>query len=182
MQISVTFRNVDPADNLKAYVKTKLDRFDRFFNNPAEANVVLTVDKFRQSAEINLTGDRLHLIAKEETTDMYLAIDTACDKLDAQLKKNKQKISDKRAGGKNRAATVAQAMEDMEEAEEEEEETEQRFSIETIEYKPMDVEEAIMQIDMASKRPFMVFTDARTGKVNVLYKENSDQLVLIQPQ
>lgn len=181
MQISVTFRNVDPADNLKAYVKTKLDRFDRFFNNPAEANVVLTVDKFRQSAEINLVGDRLHLIAKEETTDMYLAIDTACDKLDAQLRKNKQKISDKRAGGKNRAAAVAQAMEEMEETEEEEE-TELRFSIETIEYKPMDVEEAIMQLDMASKLPFMVFTDARTGKVNVLYKENGDQLVLIQPQ
>lgn len=91
MQISVTFKNVEPAENLKTYVKTKLDKFDRFFNNPAEANVVLTVEKFRQIAEINITGDRLNLIAKEETTDMYLAIDAACDKIDAQLKKNKQK-------------------------------------------------------------------------------------------
>lgn len=181
MQISVTFRNVDPADNLKVYIKTKLDRFDRFFNNPAEASVVLTVDKFRQIAEINLIGDRLHLITKEETTDMYLAIDTACDKLDAQLKKNKQKISDKRAGGKNRAEAVAQALEEMEESDDDEE-TEPRFSIETIEYKPMDVEEAIMQIDMATERPFMVFTDARTGKVNVLYKPSGEHLVLIQPQ
>lgn len=181
MQISVTFRNVDPVDNLKAYVKTKLDRFDRFFNNPAEANVVLTVDKFRQIAEINMIGDRLHLIAKEETTDMYLAVDAACDKLDAQLKKNKAKRSDQRIGGKHRADAVTQALEEMEEAEEEDE-PEPRFAIETIEYKPMDVEEAIMQIDMLAERPFMVFTDARTGKVNILYKENSGDLTLIQPQ
>lgn len=180
MQISVTFRNVEPADNLKAYVKTKLDRFDRFFNNPAEANVVLTVDKFRQIAEINLIGDRLHLIAKEETTDMYSAIDTACDKLDAQLKKSKQKINDKRAGGKHRAEAVTQALEEMEEAEDEDE-PEPKFSIETIEYKPMDVEEAIMQFE-EDPHPFMVFTDARTGRVNVLHKKSSGDLVLIQPQ
>ena len=181
MQISVTFRNVEPAENLKTYVKTKLDRFDRFFNNPAEANVVLTVDKFRQIAEINLVGDRLRIIAKEETTDMYLAIDTACDKLDAQLKKNKEKRSDKRIGGKHRAAAATQAMEEMEDGEEEDEGP--LFSIETIEYKPMDVEEAIMQIDIiTTERPFMVFTNARTGKVNVLYKQNGKHLVLIQPQ
>ena len=178
MQISVTFRNVEPADNLKAYVKTKLDRFDRFFNNPAEANVVLTVDKFRQIAEINLKGDKLHLIAKEETTDMYLAIDTACDKLDAQLKKNKQKISDKRAGGKRRAETGLNALEEMEE---EEEETELSLTIETIAYKPMDVEEALIQIDMETERPFMVFTDARNGQVKVLYKQADGNLTLIQP-
>lgn len=179
MQLSVTFRNVEPAENIKAYVKTKLDRLDRFFNNPAEANVVLTVDKFRQIAEINLKGDRMHLIAKEETTDMYSAIDTAYDKLDAQLKKNKHKISDKRTGGKNRAEAVALALEELEG--DEDLEPEPKFSIETLEYKPMDVEEAIIQIDLEKDRPFMVFTNARTGKTNVLYNKPDGGLVLIQP-
>jgi putative sigma-54 modulation protein len=46
MQTSVTFKNIDPSDHLKAYVRDKLDRFDRFLDNPAEANVVLSVEKF----------------------------------------------------------------------------------------------------------------------------------------
>ena len=52
MQTSVTFKNIDPSDHLKAYVRDKLDRFDRFLDNPAEANVVLSVEKFRHIAEI----------------------------------------------------------------------------------------------------------------------------------
>ena len=74
MQVTVTFKNLEHTDALKAYVKTKLDRFDRFFNNPAEAAVVLTVEKSRQIAEINVIGDRLTLNAKEETMDMHQAI------------------------------------------------------------------------------------------------------------
>ena len=92
MQVTVTFKNLEHTDALKAYVKTKLDRFDRFFNNPAEAAVVLTVEKSRQIAEINVIGDRLTLNAKEETMDMHQAIDTACDKLDYQIKKNTSTI------------------------------------------------------------------------------------------
>ena len=50
MQTSVTFKNLDPSDHLKAYVSEKLDRFDKFLDNPAEANVVLAVEKFRHIA------------------------------------------------------------------------------------------------------------------------------------
>ena len=54
MQTSVTFKNLDSSDTLKSYVQEKLDRFDRLLDNPAEANVVLSVEKFRHSAEINI--------------------------------------------------------------------------------------------------------------------------------
>ncbi len=67
MQTSVTFKNLDPSDHLKSYVGDKLDRFDKFLDNPAEANVVLAVEKFRHIAEINISGDRLSIIGKEET-------------------------------------------------------------------------------------------------------------------
>ena len=66
MQTSVTFKNLDPSENLKSYVADKLDRFDRLLDNPAEANVVLSVEKFRHIAEINITGDRLNIVGKEE--------------------------------------------------------------------------------------------------------------------
>ena len=58
MQTSVTFKNLDPSDHLKSYVGDKLDRFDKFLDNPAEANVVLAVEKFRHIAEINISGEQ----------------------------------------------------------------------------------------------------------------------------
>ena len=104
MQTSVTFKNIDPSDRLKSYVTEKLDRLDKYLYNPAEANVVLSVEKFRHIAEVNIIGDRLNIVGKEETEDMYAAIDMVLDKLEKQIKKNKQKIRDHRQGkGRSRA-------------------------------------------------------------------------------
>jgi ribosomal subunit interface protein len=100
MHTSVTFKNIDPSDNLRAYVEDKLDRFDRFLDSPAEANVVLSVEKFRHIAEINIIGRKLNIVGKEETNDMYSAIDMVLDKIGKQLKKNKEKIRDRRGGAK----------------------------------------------------------------------------------
>ena len=65
MQTSVTFKNLDSSENLKSYVRDKLDRFDKYLDNPAEATVKLSVEKFRHIAEINIFGDRLNLMGKE---------------------------------------------------------------------------------------------------------------------
>ena len=91
MQTSVTFKNLDPSDTLKSYVTDKLNRFDRLLDNPAEANVVLSVEKFRHIAEINIAGDRLTINGKEETVDMYSAIDNVMDKIEKQIKKTNKK-------------------------------------------------------------------------------------------
>ena len=113
MQTSVTFKNLESSDHLKAYVSDKLNRFDKYLYNPAEANVVLSVEKFRHIAEINIIGDRLSINGKEETEDMYSAIDMALDKLEKQIKKNKQKIRDRRAGkGKSKMAQATETAED----------------------------------------------------------------------
>ena len=106
MQTSVTFKNLDSSDHLKSYVGDKLDRLDKYLDNPAEANVVLTVEKFRHIAEINIAGDRLSINGKEETNDMYSAIDMVLDKLEKQIKKNKQKIRERRTSGINNAEGV----------------------------------------------------------------------------
>ncbi len=106
MQTSVTFKNLDPSEHLKAYVSDKLDRFDRFLDNPAEANVVLAVEKFRHIAEINIAGDKLKINGKEETVDMYSAIDMTLDKLEKQIKKSKEKIRERRSAAKNRSRSI----------------------------------------------------------------------------
>ena len=175
MQTSVTFKNLDPSEHLKSYVTEKLDRFDRLLDNPAEANVVLSVEKFRHIAEININGDRLNINGKEEINDMYSAIDMVMDKLEKQIKKSKQKIREHRSGIKTRSKGKAAP-----ETEPVEEDTEKQVKVKYIEYKPMDVEEAVMQMDLVNGR-FLVFTDARTDKVNVLYRRKDGHYGLIQP-
>jgi len=175
MQTSVTFKNLDSSENLKSYVADKLDRFDRLLNNPAEAKVVLSVEKFRHIAEINIIGDKLNINGKEETNDMYSAIDMVLDKLEKQIKRSKQKIRGRRKNAKARAKrTISYETSSFED------ETEGQIKIKNIEYKPMDIEEAVLQLDLVSYN-FLVFTNARTEKTNVLYRRKDGHLGLIQP-
>ena len=175
MQTSVTFKNLDPTDTLKSYVRDKLDRFDRLLDTPAEANVVLLVEKFRHIAEININGDRLTINGKEETNDMYSAIDMVLDKLEKQIKKNKQKIRERRPGVKGKTMGLMEADINLPD-----EEPEREVKIKNIEYKPMDVEEAVLQMDLLSNN-FLVFTNARSDQVNVLYRRKDGHYGLIQP-
>lgn len=172
MHTSVTFKNIDPSENLRAYVEEKLDRFDRFLDSPAEANVVLSVEKFRHIAEINIIGRKLNIVGKEETNDMYSAIDMVLDKIGKQLKKNKEKIRDRRGGAK--IGEFAAENFSQEEA------GRKRVMVKNIEYKPMDVDEAIMQMDLVTDN-FLVFSNAKTDQINVLYRRKDGNLGLIQP-
>ena len=175
MQTSVTFKNLDSSDTLRSYVQEKLDRFDRLLDNPAEANVVLSVEKFRHMAEINIVGDRLTINGKEETIDMYSAIDMVLDKLEKQIKKSKDKIRERRSGAKARNRSML-----AEEMNLPEEELERQIKIKNIEYKPMHVEEAALQIELLDDN-FLVFTNARSDQVNVLYRRKDGHYGLIQP-
>ena len=175
MQTSVTFKNLNSSEHLKSYVGDKLNRFDKYLYNPAEANVVLSVEKFRHMAEINIIGDRLNINGKEETDDMYSAIDMVLDKLEKQIKKNKQKIRERRSGSKLRAKNIFD-----EEPTHPDDESTGHVMVKNIEYKPMDVEEAIMQLDLENLN-FLVFTNARSEKVNVLYQRKDGDYGLIQP-
>ena len=179
MQTSVTFKNLDPSDHLKSYVTNKLNKLDKLLDNPAEANVVLSVEKIRHIAEIKVTGDRLNINCREKTNDMYSSIDMALDKLEKQIKRSKQKIKSHRQGSRSEfkekqaeAAAMTQMPPD--------ETIERDIIVQNIDFKPMDIEEASLQMDLVSNN-FMVFTNARTNRVNVLYKRKDGDLGLIQP-
>ena len=173
MQTSVTFKNLDPSDHIKAYVSEKLNRFDKYLHNPGEANVVLSVEKFRHSAEVNIIGDRMTINGKEETGDMYSAIDMVLDKLEKQIKKSKQKVRERRAGKGQPKSVMAESSPAFED-------WERRVMVRNIEYKPMDVDEAIMQMDLVDDN-FLVFTNAHSDRVNVLYRRKDGNYGLIQP-
>ena len=94
MQIDVTGQHFDVTPALRDYITGKLERLERHFDKVTNVHAVLSVEKLRQKAEatINVSGASLHANAEDE--DMYAAIDALIDKLDRQIKKHKEKITD----------------------------------------------------------------------------------------
>jgi putative sigma-54 modulation protein len=97
------------------------------------------------------------------------------DKLEKQIKKNKQKIRERRPGVKAKNIALMEADINLPE-----EELVREVKVKNIEYKPMDVEEAVLQMDLLSNS-FLVFTNARSDRVNVLYRRKDGHYGLIQP-
>lgn len=179
MQTSVTFKKIDPSDALKSYVQKKLDRFDKMLDTPAEANVVLSVEKIRHIAEITLICDKVKIHAKEESENMYSSIDTLMDKLKAQIKKNKERQKNHMSGSKE---TIKSDEIDLEEVESGVEKKKSYDIVEeTLDYKPMDVDDAVIELN-EGKDNFFVFNNSKTERLNVLYRRNDGNLGLIQPQ
>jgi putative sigma-54 modulation protein len=97
MQLTLTGHHVEITDPMRTYVQSKLARIERHFDHVTDVNCVLTVDKLRHRAEatVNLAGAQLFADAIDE--NMYAAIDSMIDKLDRQVRKHKEKITDHHA-------------------------------------------------------------------------------------
>jgi len=177
MQTTVTFKKIDPSSSLKEYVQKKLEKFDKMLDSPAEAYVVLSVEKIRHIAELTLTCDKVKIHAKEESESMYSSIDALMDKVRSQIKKNKEKVKRHMSGNKK---SIKDESIDAQELLSDNLTTGQ-IIIENIDYKPMDIEDAVAELN-SGKQSFFVFNNARSEQLNVLYKHNNGKLGLIQPK
>ena len=94
MQLNLTGHHVDLTDPMRDYVNTKMERLERHFDHVTDVHVVLSVEKTRHKAEatMNVSGGKLFADSVKE--DMYAAIDGLVDKLDRQVKKHKEKLTD----------------------------------------------------------------------------------------
>ncbi len=102
MQISINFKNIVSSDSLKSHIHEKFDRLDKMLDAPADTHIVLSVEKLRNIAEVNLTSDKIKIHAKEEAeNNMYAAIDTLSDKVKLQIRKFKDKQRRHLAGDKH---------------------------------------------------------------------------------
>ena len=93
MQLNVSGHHVDLTDSLHNYVSSKFDKLERHFDHMTNVHVILTVEKLRQKAEATLHLSGTSLFAESEEADMYAAIDSLTDKLDRQIKKHKEKLT-----------------------------------------------------------------------------------------
>jgi putative sigma-54 modulation protein len=178
MEITVTFRHLESTDALRDYAQEKVSRIKKYVGTPAEAAVVLSLEKRRHTAEITLNTDGITINAKEVTEDMYSSIDLAVDKLERQVKKHKEKIKDHKPGAQRERTARYNIL-----SSQPDEQTVRGRIIKTesVFIKPMSIDEAIMQIDVMNS-DFMIFTNAATQKVTVIYRRRDGNLGLIEPE
>jgi putative sigma-54 modulation protein len=177
MDITVTFRHTEPVESLKAYAEDKISKLRKYMDAPLEAHVVFTVEKFRHQADVTISVNGNLFKAMEETGDMYSAIDQVMDKIEKQVKRHLDRTRSFRTEnikGEDRLAS--------EEAEEAIAMTREEpvIQVEHLDAKPMDPEEAAMQLGL-SNMDFLVFRNANTKVINVIYRRKDGNLGLIEP-
>ena len=102
MQISLTGHHVEVTPALKDYATSKMERLERHFDHVTDVHVILSVEKVRHTAEATLHLNGGTLFADATHDDMYAAIDALVDKLDRQVKKHKEKLTDHHRGDTSR--------------------------------------------------------------------------------
>ncbi|HEB85439.1 MAG TPA: ribosome-associated translation inhibitor RaiA [Gammaproteobacteria bacterium] len=98
MQLNITGHHLEITDSLHDYVVGKLERIERHFDHVTNVHVILSLEKLRQKAEATIHVSGGNLFADAEHEDMYAAIDAMIDKLDRQVKKHKEKITNHHRG------------------------------------------------------------------------------------
>jgi putative sigma-54 modulation protein len=175
MKITVTFRNTEGENWQKEYVEERLGKLKKYIDNPVDARVILSVEKFRNTAEINLSANGLNINSKEEEKDMHLAIDNAIEKIERQLKKHKEKIR----GFKSNQSRGEEP--DHESLDEEGEDLSELGVVETrkIVLKPMSIDDAIMEMETTKNR-FVIYRDSSSEKVSVIYRRDDGKFTLLE--
>ncbi len=179
MQVSVTFRNMESKEIAREYVQEKIAKLKKYLDTPLEANVVLTTEKHRQIAEVNLLANRLTINAREETEDMFSAIDGVMDKLERQLLKYKEKI--KRRKVNSNLPESSWRMNIFSSESFEEGASPKLIKSKRLLIQPMSVEEAALQLELLNNE-FYIFTNVESKNLNIIYRMKDGHYGLIEPQ
>lgn len=173
MKVNIYGKNMQLTEALREATIKKVKRLDKFFQQDVEAKIVLSIEKKEQKVEVTIPFNGRIVRVEEACDDMYNSIDEAVESLEQQIRKYKTKLQDKR---QNNESIKFENIEPLEEEDNEFKVVKtKRFAI-----KPMNIEEAILQMDLL-KHNFFVFLNADSEEVNVVYKRKDKNYGLIEP-
>jgi putative sigma-54 modulation protein len=176
MRYIISGKNIDVTEGLKTAVYEKIGKLERYFTPDTEIHVTMSVEKERQKIEVTIPMKGTIVRAEQVSNDMYVSIDLVEEIIERQLRKYKSKIIEQ----KQAAANFNQEFMDDEDYLEEEESIKiirtKKFAI-----KPMDPEEACVQMELLGHN-FFVYRNAETDEVNVVYKRKGNTYGLIEPE
>ncbi len=192
MNVKITGRHTELTDSIKGHVEKKLDKCQAHFDKPMDVDVVLTVEKHRHIAEMTLWANGARLHAEESSNDMYTSVDAVVEKLDRQIRKTKErrnkgfrpkKLAEAELEAQPEPGMLSAEMFGEEQPAQDDglPHPERPIVRETLDRKPMDEEEAAMQLELSGEG-FLMFTNAKTQHINVMYVREDGSFGLIQPQ
>lgn len=174
MRYTISGKNIDITPGLRDAVEGKLGKLERYFSPDTEVQVTLSVEKGRQKIEVTIPVKGSIIRAEQDSSDMYVSIDLVEEIIERQIKKYRTKLIDK----KQSALSFSEAF--LQEEPEQEEPVKivktKRFAM-----KPMDPEEACLQMELLGHNFFM-FLNSETDQINVVYKRKASTYGLIEPE
>ncbi len=177
MKINITGKSFKTYERLNNTIEKKFDRLGKFFADDIVVNVVLSKVRNNDKIEATINAKGTLFRAEEETSDVYEGIDLVVDKLTNQIRKFKGRLQKRYHDNK---ALKFEFLPDDDDYEDEIEET-TVVKTKTFDLQPMDVEEAILEMEML-QHDFFVFLNMNTDSVNVVYKRKGDTYGLLEPQ
>ena len=176
MKYNIRGDKLEVTSAINNYVESKLDRLNKYFKEEdLLANVLLRVRGTSQIIEVTIPTDKFILRGEEESKDLYAAIDLVTDKLERQIRKNKTRLNKQNLDNKYKDFNLDYEITTEEERDEEEIIVKRK----NVEMKPMDEEEAILQMNLLGHE-FFVYKDMHTNNICVLYKRKDGNYGLIE--
>ena len=174
MKFIIIGKNIDVTPGLREAVESKLGKLGRYFTPNTEIHVTLSVQKGHQKIEVTIPVKGGLVRSEQESSDMYVSIDLVEEVIERQLRKYKNKLIQK----EQNVAQFSKGFVDEDTYDEEEISIirSKKFAM-----KPMDPEEACVQMELLG-HSFFVFSNAETDEVNVVYKRKDGSFGLIEPE
>ncbi|QHQ60008.1 ribosome-associated translation inhibitor RaiA [Anaerocolumna sedimenticola] len=174
MRYIISGKNIEVTEGLKTAVYEKIGKLEKYFTPDTEIHVTMSVEKERQKIEVTIPMKGSMVRAEQTSNDMYVSIDLVEEIIERQLRKYKNKIIEQ----KQAAANLNQNFMDDEF---EEDDTIKIIRTKKFAIKPMDPEEACVQMELLGHN-FFVYRNAETDEVNVVYKRKGNTYGLIEPE
>ncbi len=176
MQITITARHFDLTNAIRDFIEQSCEKLSRYFDHIISIHVILTLENMRNHVEMNLHASKFNIQSESEEMDMYIAVEAAIEKMEVQLKKLKDKVTDhqKKSIRKNPDFLYANTFEMVAEPA-----SKRMIKTKRIHAEPMSVSDAIDSL-MKKESPYMIFKNLETDKVNVLVKKG-ELFKLIEP-
>jgi putative sigma-54 modulation protein len=175
MRYIISGKNIDVTEGLKSAVYEKIGKLERYFTPDTEIHVTMCVEKDRQKIEVTIPMKGSMVRAEQTSNDMYVSIDLVEEIIERQLRKYKTKLIDQQQA----VSSLNQIFVDDEY--DEEEEAIRIIRTKKFAIKPMDPEEACVQMELLG-HSFFVYRNAETDEVNVVYKRKGNTYGLIEPE
>ena len=176
MKYNIRGDKLEVTEAIGSYVETKLDRLNKYFKQDnILANVLLKVRGNSQIIEVTIPTDKFILRGEEANDDLYAAIDLVTDKLERQIRKNKTRLNKQNVNNSLKSFNFDYELS----ADDETNDDEVIVKRKKVEMKPMDEEEAILEMNLLGHE-FFVFRDMNTDKTCVLYRRKDGNYGIIE--